>query len=511
MDISPLFKDQMVSAWLKRMEDAGEQSQDVHKVINLAEIRQLDQVGEARRGSLVGSSLFMRNLREQIPRYAEQEGPLCIIGEKGVGKFHIASEMHYRSSRALFPLLRIDGANYRPDEWEAKVRKAESGTIIIEEADLFPKSLLQRMLQSAGMARIVLTGGTRPEISASVLEVIPLRDRAEDIPELVYDMLGKAGVAEPGSTISAEAMRMLAIHPYVGDNIDGLKRVVRQALVLCDGGTIGYMHLRFEGYREPGSKPVIGLALGSGSTRGAAHVGVLKVLEEADIPVDLITGSSVGAFIGALYVGGQPIAAFERVLPTVRWRQLLNPAWPSKGLVDNRKMTNFLAKFIGDVRFEDLPIPFAVVASDASSGEACILNECPVARAICASTAIPGIIKPVNIGDRQLIDGGVVHPVPVALARSMGADIVIAVDLRTSSYTKSQSENFLSTILNTIEIMSDKIVTEELQLADIVLHPQLEVNDVTFKSSAAYIQAGVKVTREAITEIKRKINAITGE
>ncbi|HLO18022.1 MAG TPA: patatin-like phospholipase family protein, partial [Anaerolineales bacterium] len=141
----------------------------------------------------------------------------------------------------------------------------------------------------------------------------------------------------------------------------------------------------------------------------------------------------------------------------------------------------------------------------------CILNSGRVAEAICASTAIPGIMQPVQYQNRVLIDGGVVHPVPVLLAKSMGADIVIAVDLSTSSYAKQFPKSFAASILNTIEIMSDNILREELQLADIVLNPQLETQEMTFKSSAAFIQKGVEVTREMVTTIKRKLYHATVE
>src|SRR5690606_34524017 len=128
----------------------------------------------------------------------------------------------------------------------------------------------------------------------------------------------------------------------------------------------------------------------------------------------------------------------------------------------NLRMARFVEKFIGPVTFEELPIPFAAVASDALTGEPYIFNSGRVSHAICASTAIPGIIQPVQHGGRLLIDGAVVHPVPVALAKSMGADIVIAVDL--SEPVMSQRElprNFVAKIVNTIEIMNKKMIAEE--------------------------------------------------
>jgi len=135
-----------------------------------------------------------------------------------------------------------------------------------------------------------------------------LRERAEDMPELVREALRAAGASDPAEAVSQEAMRMIGIYPFLKDNIKGLKQVVQQAYLLSGSKTILGRHLRFGSRRAPGARPAIGLALGSGSVRGAAHVGVLKVLEKENIPVDLVAGTSVGAFIGALYVGGQPIS-----------------------------------------------------------------------------------------------------------------------------------------------------------------------------------------------------------
>lgn len=169
-------------------------------------------------------------------------------------------------------------------------------------------------------------------------------------------------------------------------------------------------------------------------------------------------------------------------------------------------MNRFIEKYIGSVNFDDLSIPFAAVASDAKNGEAYILNQGKVAHAICASTAIPGVMKPVEYGDRLLLDGAVAQPVPVALAKSMGADIVIAVDVSTPLAIKKEPKNFVATILNTIDIMSERIIQDELQLADFVLTPWLEVNQLTFKESASYIEKGEQVASEIIPAIKKKID-----
>ncbi|GIQ67329.1 hypothetical protein XYCOK13_01530 [Xylanibacillus composti] len=497
----------MIEAMVARIGESNERVAEEY-TRSFAVTRQLELERQTRYGKMVGSSAFMHELRKRIADWARRDEIVCIIGEKGVGKFHAACEIHHQSSGAGHPLLSIDGASFNQEEWLLKARAAQGGTLILEQADLLPADLLHRLIQSRHGMRLILTARSMPPVAkVHRLDLLPLRERAEDIPELVAFFLSEAGVLHPSEAISQEAMNMICAFPYLGGNIQELKRVVEDALVLSRGSIIRIAHLRFGSMRKPGTRPKIGLALGSGSARGAAHVGVLKVLEEEKIPIDLIAGTSVGAFIGALYAGGQPISAFERVLPTVRWRQLVQAAIPPKAIVNNSPMARFVEKYIGPVDFEDLAIPFAAMASDAVSGEAYILNKGRVSHAICASTAIPGIMKPVSYQNRMLVDGAVVHPVPVALAKSMGADIVIAVDLSSPVYTRKAPKHFISSILHTIEIMSEKIVQEELQLADVVLQPKLE-SQLSFKASPVYIREGEKAARPAVALIRKKVDTL---
>lgn len=511
MDSCPLFRQQMVHALIKRVSQSNRRIEE-ENIKSYVAMQQLSEERYSKYGRLIGSSEFMQHLQQQIDRLAMQDHMVSIIGEHGVGKYHTAYEIHQRSHRKHYPLITVDASkDLDASEWERQVHMANGGTVILRHADQLPVDLLQQLISVAGGARLIITAKEitsqiTSQIRMQIVHLIPLRERAEDIPELVYEFLNKAGVTEPEEHISFEALQMLMSYPFVSDNIEGLQRVVTKAVMFSDGRKIRIEHLKFTSTRKPGERAKIGVALGSGSVRGAAHVGVLKALEEAGIPVDLIAGTSVGAFIGALYVGGQPISAFERVLPTVRWRQLVNLTLPTRAFVENSPMSRFVEKYIGTVDFEDLPIPFAAVAADAQTGESYILNKGRVSHAICASTAIPGIMKPVQYQGRMLIDGGVVHPVPVALARSMGADIVIAVNTSIAPQ-KSLPKSFISHILNTMEIMSSKIIREELQLADVVITPHVENSVTTFKRSSELIVEGTHVTQQLMPVIRSRIVA----
>lgn len=180
----------------------------------------------------------------------------------------------------------------------------------------------------------------------------------------------------------------------------------------------------------PDKQCKIGLALGSGAARGMAHIGVLKVLEKTGTRIDAIAGTSIGAFIGALYAAGVPVGQMEEVARNVDWRQLarlLDPTLPTSGLIDGRKVTRFMAELLPVHTFEELAIPLAVVATDVETGEMLIIKKGNLLQALQAAIAFPGIFTPVRFGDRFLVDGGLCNPVPADVVREMGAGAVIGV------------------------------------------------------------------------------------
>lgn len=177
-------------------------------------------------------------------------------------------------------------------------------------------------------------------------------------------------------------------------------------------------------------KPKIGLALGSGSARGWAHVGVIRALEEAGIRPDVVCGCSIGALVGAAYVGGD-IDRLETWISGLAWKDVLGllDVRFAGGLIKGDKLMSFLERHFVDRNIADLPLPFGCVATDLANGREVWLREGSLVAAVRASTAVPGLLAPVRRDGRLLVDGGLVNPVPVSLCRALGADIVIAVDL----------------------------------------------------------------------------------
>jgi len=266
----------------------------------------------------------------------------------------------------------------------------------------------------------------------------------------------------------------------------------------------------------------VGLALSSGAARGWAHVGVLSVLEEEGIPIDMIAGTSAGAVIGALYAQGKDIPQLKRLaVKTGRTKMafLADLTLPKTGLFEGKRIKSWLKSIIGDVEFKDLKIPFACVATDIMTGEEVVSREGSVIDAVRASISIPVVFTPAKCSERYLVDGGLVNPVPVNIIKDMGADFIIAVNVvpnmldRVRGVNKTPIEDFkkpnlFSIIMRTIYVASHQIVEASLEGADVVINP--DVGRVGFgdvSRAQECILKGEAAARTAIDEIKRQLSA----
>ncbi len=179
-------------------------------------------------------------------------------------------------------------------------------------------------------------------------------------------------------------------------------------------------------------RPRIGIALGSGSARGWAHIGVLRGLEELGIVPDVVCGSSIGSLVGGAYVSGR-LDAFEDWIRSLDWKGILRyldiRLLAGGGFIEGKRLMDFLRDHIGDVEIEELSRPFATLATDLATGREVWLRDGSLLEAVRASIALPGFFTPVRRGDAWMVDGGLVNPVPVSLCRALGAEVVIAVNL----------------------------------------------------------------------------------
>ena len=178
-------------------------------------------------------------------------------------------------------------------------------------------------------------------------------------------------------------------------------------------------------------KPKIGLALGSGSARGLAHIGVIRALKDAGIHIDCVAGTSFGAMIGAVFASGK-LDSLQDAYLAMDWKNIayfFDVIFPKSGIIDGDKVADFLREYVHSECIEDLPLPFKAIATELDSGKEVVLETGDVIDAVRASISVPGMFTPIRINERVLVDGGLVNPVPVNVVRAMGADIVIAVDV----------------------------------------------------------------------------------
>jgi NTE family protein len=262
----------------------------------------------------------------------------------------------------------------------------------------------------------------------------------------------------------------------------------------------------------PPQRPKIALVLGGGGARGLAHIGVLKVLEEEKIPIDMVVGTSVGALVGAVYCAGVPMNKIENMGTSVNWNELTSLSnssiirlFLSEHLISTSKIEKYLNDKIGKKNFSDLDIPFACVATDLITGEEIIFREGEVAKAARASATIPGVFDPVEYRHRYLVDGGLYNNVPTDVAKLMGADIVIAVSVA-ADFTKNNVSNIFMVLNQAIYIQGRQIEDERLKLADLIIKPEVgDVSAVDLGRSRECIDAGVSASRKMVPEIKRKL------
>jgi len=257
--------------------------------------------------------------------------------------------------------------------------------------------------------------------------------------------------------------------------------------------------------------PKIALVLGGGAARGFAHVGVIKTLEAHGIVPDLVVGTSAGSVVGALYAGGYGGYDLQKVALQLEQDSVGDFALPDRGFIKGEQLQNYINKALQHRPIEKLNKPFAAVATDLQSGEMMIFRRGNSGMAVRASSSVPGIFQPVNIGGREYVDGGLVSPVPVKAARAMGADIVIAVDI-SSKPKHAKIKDTLDILLQTFNIMGQGLGRYEMAEADVVLQPLIgAMGSTEFEQKHTAIMEGEKAALAALPLIRAKIQKWTAK
>ena len=255
--------------------------------------------------------------------------------------------------------------------------------------------------------------------------------------------------------------------------------------------------------------PVIGLALGGGAARGFAHIGVIKVLEANGIKPNIIVGTSAGSVIGSIYASGISASELQQIaidLDEATITDWTNPfVGKLGGMIKGDALQNKINVLVKNRSIEQMKIPLAIVATDLKTGNPILFQRGDTGQAVRASSSVPGIFMPTNILGKEYVDGGLSSPVPIKFTRTLGADIVIAVNISADPSDQSVS-GILGTLLQTTTIMGRSITSWELPLADVVVVPQLpQMKGTDFKSRNAAILAGEIAMQQNISQLKNKI------
>ena len=249
----------------------------------------------------------------------------------------------------------------------------------------------------------------------------------------------------------------------------------------------------------------IGLALSGGGARGFAHIGVLKVLVENDIPIDMIAGTSAGSIIGGAFAAGMSVDEIVTMAGKVGWTNMTRPSMSPLAMLSNAPMGNFLSRHFPFTRFEDLKIPFAAVACDLERGEEVVLRDKgDLIFAIRASCAVPGVFTPLTDQDgRLLVDGGVTTLTPTEVVRQLGADVVIAVDLLAcGSNFRGKPRTALGMVLQSAMVFLSAASKNQSYSADVGIEPQiahLRADEISKRDE--FIALGEAIVREKLDEI----------
>ncbi|KOR31517.1 patatin [Achromatium sp. WMS2] len=295
------------------------------------------------------------------------------------------------------------------------------------------------------------------------------------------------------------------------------------------------------GHTAP-NQPRIGLVLSGGGARGAAHIGVLKVLERLHVPIHVIAGTSMGALVGGVYASGMPLDEMERRLTEVNWDTMFTddpprPTWPirrkrgaerptwdfsigwrngefwlPKGFISGQKIQLFLTDLVKNAEYiqnyDDLPIPFRAIATNLENGQIQIFDSGPLSINLRASMSVPGFFTPVEYNDKLYVDGGLVRNLPVDIARSMGADVIIAVNLGGSYLKREQLGNILGITGQMITILTEQNVQRSLAELnpniDILITPDLgDIESTNFARVKDAIPTGETAAQAVAGQLSR--------
>lgn len=264
----------------------------------------------------------------------------------------------------------------------------------------------------------------------------------------------------------------------------------------------------FASIKKQEKRPVVALVLGSGGARGYAHIGVIEVLEQQGIRPDFIVGTSAGSIVGSIYASGKSAAELRDIALKLKANDVRDVNVSLKGFFDGKKVEDYVNDQVHNIPLQKLKIPMYVVATELKDGTKTVFNYGNTGQAVRASTSIPSMFVPTKIHDTEYVDGGLVSPVPVEVARELGADVVIAVDILAQPI-HTETTNVWGLFNQNINIMQGRLAEEELKDADVVIQPDLREKAHIFdvKDRENTMQAGVDAAIQKLSDIQWAIQS----
>jgi NTE family protein len=258
----------------------------------------------------------------------------------------------------------------------------------------------------------------------------------------------------------------------------------------------------FKKLKQTEHRPIVALVLGSGGARGYAHIGVIQVLEQYGIHPDLIVGTSAGSVVGSIYASGKNAQQLREIALNMKANDVRDVKLAMTGFFDGQKVENYVNEQVLDTPLELLKTPMYVVATELKEGKKVVFNYGNTGQAVRASVSIPSMFIPTKIAGEEYVDGGLVSPVPVNVARELGADIVIAVDILAQP-EHTETKNVWGLFNQNINIMQNRLAQEELKHADIVIQPDLREKAHIFdvKGREETMQAGMTAADKQLSNI----------
>ena len=255
----------------------------------------------------------------------------------------------------------------------------------------------------------------------------------------------------------------------------------------------------------------VAIVLGAGAARGFAHIGVLKILEARNVPIHMVVGTSVGSLVGSLYAFGYNAFQLQTLALALVRDDLVDLTLPDNGFVKGEKLENYVNRLVNSTPIEKFRIPFHSMATNIQTGEEMVFGTGNAGMAVRASCAIPGVFKPARISEGTYVDGGLLNPLAVDIARRYGADMVIAVDI-SASRDLTVPHGTIDTILRSVDIMHAKISQLQISGADVVIRPDVgQIGASDFAKRHAAILEGEKAALAAMPAIQAMLAKLRQE